>query len=150
MGSEGVAPFILNFSNRWRWMVNLAPQTLYVRRKRPFNPLNRQLGRLQSQSGVWRGETSFFVARNWTMAHKTSGPCSCHCTNRAIAHGGRSCNLMATTLWHILRNIWINIVYIVVTEISLITVVKVYVVNCCMRKWGLLVLTKCLLRSFGT
>jgi hypothetical protein len=29
-GSRGVAPFILNFSTRWRWMVNFPPRLLYL------------------------------------------------------------------------------------------------------------------------
>jgi len=41
-----VAPCILNFSTRWRWVVSFTTRPLY-----PQYPLDRRLGGPQSQSG---------------------------------------------------------------------------------------------------
>jgi hypothetical protein len=36
--SEGMAPLILNLGTRWRWVVSLTPQLLYLRGKSPWQP----------------------------------------------------------------------------------------------------------------
>jgi hypothetical protein len=50
MGRRDTAPLILNIGTRWRWVVNfmLWPCTP---RKEPWYPLNRRLGKPQSQCG---------------------------------------------------------------------------------------------------
>jgi len=35
MGSRGIAPYILDVSTRWRWMVSFTPRPLYPRERVP-------------------------------------------------------------------------------------------------------------------
>jgi hypothetical protein len=49
--SGGIAPLILGFSTRWRWVVSFTPLSLYLQGKSPWYPLDRRLGGPQSRSG---------------------------------------------------------------------------------------------------
>jgi hypothetical protein len=51
LGSGGIAPRILDFGNRWRWVVSFTPWPLYPQGKSPWYPLDRRLGGTQSRSG---------------------------------------------------------------------------------------------------
>jgi hypothetical protein len=50
-GIGGIAPHILDLSTRWRWVVSFIRWLLYPQGKSPWYPLDRRLGRPQSQSG---------------------------------------------------------------------------------------------------
>jgi hypothetical protein len=43
LGSEGIAPRILNLGTRWRWVVSLTLPPLYPQGKSPWCPLDRRL-----------------------------------------------------------------------------------------------------------
>jgi hypothetical protein len=45
-GSGSIAPHILNLGIRWRWVINLMPQPLYLRGKNPQYSLDKRLGGL--------------------------------------------------------------------------------------------------------
>jgi hypothetical protein len=49
--SGGIAPCILDFGTRWRWVVSLTLRPLYRRGRSPPYQLDRRLGGLQSRSG---------------------------------------------------------------------------------------------------
>jgi hypothetical protein len=68
-GSEGIAPHILNLSIRWRQGFNFTPELLYSQ-----YPLNRRLGRPQSQSGCSAKEKKSlsYPARNLTLDIQSS------------------------------------------------------------------------------
>jgi hypothetical protein len=51
LGSGGIAPRILDFGSRWRWLVSFTPQPLYPQGKSPWYPLRRRLGGPQSRPG---------------------------------------------------------------------------------------------------
>jgi hypothetical protein len=44
LGSGGIAPHILDFGTRWRWMVSFTHRPLYPHGKRPWYPLDRLVG----------------------------------------------------------------------------------------------------------
>jgi hypothetical protein len=48
-GSGDMGPLILNLGTRRRWIVIFMPQSLYLRRKSHWSPLNRTLGGLHRQ-----------------------------------------------------------------------------------------------------
>jgi hypothetical protein len=50
-GSRGIAPHILDFGTRWRWVASFTPRPLYSQGKTPWYPLDRTLGGPQSRSG---------------------------------------------------------------------------------------------------
>jgi hypothetical protein len=52
-GNGGIAPRILDFGTRWRWVVSFTPRPLYPKVKSPRYPLDRRLGGPQIRS--WRG-----------------------------------------------------------------------------------------------
>jgi hypothetical protein len=51
LGSGGTAPRILNLCTRQKWLVSFTPGSFTLRGKNPRYPLDRRLGRPQSQSG---------------------------------------------------------------------------------------------------
>jgi hypothetical protein len=51
LGSGGIALRILDLVTIWRWVVSLTPRPLYPQGKSPWYPLDRRLGKPQSQSG---------------------------------------------------------------------------------------------------
>jgi hypothetical protein len=52
-GSRCIAPRILDLGTRWRWVASFMPRPLYPQGMSPWYPLDRRVGRPQSQS--WRG-----------------------------------------------------------------------------------------------
>jgi hypothetical protein len=50
-GSGGIAPRILDFGTRWRWVISVTSRPLYPHVKSPWYPLDRRLGEPQSRSG---------------------------------------------------------------------------------------------------
>jgi hypothetical protein len=50
-GSGCIAPSILDFDTRWRWVVIFTTRPLYPQGKSPWYPLDRRLGGPQSLSG---------------------------------------------------------------------------------------------------
>jgi hypothetical protein len=50
-GSGSIAPHILDFGIRWRWVVRFTPRPLYPQRKNHRFPLDMRLGGPQSPSG---------------------------------------------------------------------------------------------------
>jgi hypothetical protein len=48
--SAGIAPRILDFDTRWKWVVSFMPRPLYPQEKSPWYPLDRRLGGPQSRS----------------------------------------------------------------------------------------------------
>jgi hypothetical protein len=54
--SGGIISRILDLGTRWRRVVNFTLRPLYPQRKRPWCPLDRRLGGLQSRSGRGGGE----------------------------------------------------------------------------------------------
>jgi len=63
-----IAPRILNFGTRWRWVVSFTPQSLYPRGKSPPYALDTRLGRPQSRCGRCGEGTGPIIAPadNWT------------------------------------------------------------------------------------
>jgi hypothetical protein len=49
-GSGGIAPRILDFGTRWRWVASFTPRPLYSQGKSPWYPLDRRLGGPQNRS----------------------------------------------------------------------------------------------------
>jgi hypothetical protein len=56
MGEWRNSSTILDLGNGWRWVVSFMPLLLYLHGKSPQYPLDRRLGRPQSQSGHCGGE----------------------------------------------------------------------------------------------
>jgi hypothetical protein len=54
-GSKGIAPFILNLSAMWRWVVSITSRPLCPEKEQRCH-LNRKVNRPQSQSERWRKE----------------------------------------------------------------------------------------------
>jgi len=52
LGSEGLAPRILDLSTGWRLLNSFTFRPFYPKGKSPSYPLARRLGRFQSQSGL--------------------------------------------------------------------------------------------------
>jgi hypothetical protein len=50
-GSGSVASRILDFDNRWRWVISFSPRPLYPQGKILWYPLDRRLGGPQCRSG---------------------------------------------------------------------------------------------------
>jgi hypothetical protein len=50
--SVGIAPRILDFNTRLRWVVSFTPRPLYSQGKNTWYPLDRRLGGPQSRSGL--------------------------------------------------------------------------------------------------
>jgi hypothetical protein len=51
----GIAPRILNLSNRWKWTLRFKTRALYSPGKSPWYPLDRRLGGPQSRfERLWR------------------------------------------------------------------------------------------------
>jgi hypothetical protein len=50
-GNGGVAPRILDFGTRWRWVVSFTPRPVHLQGKSPWYPLDRRLSGPQSRSG---------------------------------------------------------------------------------------------------
>jgi hypothetical protein len=58
-GSGGIAPYILDLSIIWRWVVSFTPRPLYPQWKSAWCPLDRRLGGSQSRSGCDGEEKNF-------------------------------------------------------------------------------------------
>jgi hypothetical protein len=50
-GNGGIAPYILNFGTRWKWVVSFTHRPLYSRDKNPPYPWDRRLGEPQRRFG---------------------------------------------------------------------------------------------------
>jgi hypothetical protein len=55
LGSGDIAPRILHFGTRWKWVVSFTSRPLYPQEKSPWCPLDRRLGGSQSRYG--RGDS---------------------------------------------------------------------------------------------
>jgi len=68
-GSGGIAPWILNFSTRWKWVVSFTSWLLYTQGKSLQYPLDRRVGGPQSQIGCGGEEkkSHYCPSRNWTL-----------------------------------------------------------------------------------
>jgi hypothetical protein len=51
LGSEGIAPRILDLGTRWEWVISFMPPLLHPQGKSPPYPLYRRLGGPQNRSG---------------------------------------------------------------------------------------------------
>jgi hypothetical protein len=82
LGSGGIAPRILDFGIRWRWVVSFTPRPLYPQGKSPWYPLDRRLGEPQSRSG----RDSRAVNNIWQniSANRVAYACPNHCTKKRV------------------------------------------------------------------
>jgi hypothetical protein len=51
LGSEGIAPRIIDLGTRWRWVVSFTPRSFDPQGERAWYPLDRRLGGHDSRSG---------------------------------------------------------------------------------------------------
>jgi hypothetical protein len=75
--SWDIATRILDLGTGWRWVVSFTLRPLYLKRKRPWYPLDGRLGGTQSRSG-WRREKFPAPAGNRTPDHPARSPALYH------------------------------------------------------------------------
>jgi hypothetical protein len=72
--SGGIAPRILEFDTRWRWLVSFTPRPNYLQWKRPRHPSDGRLGGPQSQSGQSVGKKNYKPRRESNPDHFVDSP----------------------------------------------------------------------------